>query len=299
MSQTDSSLAVIDIGSNSVRMVIYDTIHNPPEKTFNEKVVCSLGRDLATTGYLNPQAADTALTALKGYKLLLDAYDVHHLQVVGTASLRDARDGVDFIKRVQSEIGIGIRVISGEAEATYAARGVLMFDSQADGVVADFGGGSLELARVKDNNVLDTVSLPMGAFRVQAMGDEARKIIHDNLAPYHKTFGNLDRLYAIGGSWRVLALAYMRDLGDKQELQGYSIDSQNMKIFCQKIQKATESALIRDYRLESHQARLAGIAAFTLQSVLEDLNPKYFVVSTAGVRDGVAHEFLLSQSKKL
>lgn len=291
------SLGVIDIGSNSVRMVVYDTAHNPPEKIFNEKVICPLGRDLGTTGLLNPDAVEVAFKALQAYKILSDIYHTSSLQVVGTAALRDAANGPDFIRRAQSELGLTIRIISGDEEAGYAARGVLMFAPDADGVVADFGGGSLELARIYEDRVHDTISLPMGAYRVQAMGDAARENISGFLLPLKSRFGNLDHLYAIGGSWRILALAYMRSQGVKTELQGYMIPTPVVIEFCKHIRGLDEVTIANNYRMESHQAKLSGIAAFTLESVLSDLNIRNFVVSTAGVRDGVAHEFLLSGAK--
>lgn len=291
------SLAVIDIGSNSVRMVVYDTAHNPPEKIFNEKVICPLGRDLGITGKLNPDAVDAAFKALQAYKLLSEIYHASSLLVVGTAALRDATDGQDFISRVQSEIGISIRILSGDVEASYAARGVLMFDSVADGVVADFGGGSLELARISKDKIHDTISLPMGAYRVLAMADTATETITEFLTPLLHRFGGLENIYAIGGSWRLLALCYMRSLGKSQELQGYVIPTPAMIEFCKHIESIDEDQIITDYRMESHQAKLSHVAAFTLRNVLYILQPKFFVVSTAGVRDGVAHEFLLSQTK--
>jgi exopolyphosphatase / guanosine-5'-triphosphate,3'-diphosphate pyrophosphatase len=290
-------LAVIDIGSNSVRMVVYDTAHHPPEKIFNEKVICPLGRDLSLTGKLNPDAAHSAFKALQAYKLLSELYHTTSLLVVGTAALRDASDGMEFIHRVQSEIGIAIRVLSGDEEAGYAARGVLMFDPSADGVVADFGGGSLELARIYGDKTHDTISLPMGAYRVLAMGDRGAENISDFLNPISGRFGNLKNLYAIGGSWRLLALAYMRREQKMQELQGYTISTPVMIQFCKHILTLDEQTMIREYRMEEHQAKLSHVAAFTLKTVLELLYPNAFIVSTAGVRDGVAHEFLLSQAK--
>ncbi len=294
---TDRSLGVIDIGSNSVRMVVYDTTHHPPEKIFNEKVICPLGRDLGITGKLNPDATLSAFKALQAYKLLSEVYKVAELEVVGTAALRDAIDGQDFISMVQNDIGLTIRIISGDEEAAYAARGVLMFDPNADGVVADFGGGSLELARINHNIIHDTISLPMGAYRVRAMADEARDRISNFLLPIVPRFGNLKNLYAIGGSWRILAMAHMRHIGQKVELQGYTIPTPVMIDFCKIIRGLDEKTLINDFRIESHQARLADVAAFTLESTLCDLSPDNFIVSTAGVRDGVAHEFLLYDAK--
>ncbi len=291
------SLGVIDIGSNSVRMVIYDLAYNPPEKIFNEKVFCALGRDLASTGRLNAEAVSSAFKALRAYKLLSEIYQVEILRVVGTAALRDAIDGQSFIDRVNEEIALSIRIISGDEEAGFAARGVLVFDPYADGVVADFGGGSLEFARVYRNQVHDTVSLPLGAYRVQAMGNKARDNMLAYIEPLKPRFANLDALYAIGGSWRVLASSYMKDKGERENLQGYTIPTPDMIEFCKNIKGMTEQAIRETYRMESHHAKQATAAAFALELILKELAPREFVVSTAGVRDGVAHEFLLTDAK--
>ena len=291
------SLGVIDIGSNSVRMVVYDLTYSPPEKIFNEKVFCALGRDLGTTARLNAEAVSSAFKALRAYKLLSEIYHVETLRVVGTAALRDAVDGQAFIDKVQDEIGLSIRIISGDEEAGFAARGVLVFDPYADGVVADFGGGSLEFARVYRNQVHDTVSLPLGAYRVQAMGNKARDNVMAYIEPLKARFGNLDALYAIGGSWRVLASSYMKDKNEREPLQGYTIAAADMIEFCKNIKGMSESALRESYRMESHHAKQASAAAFALELILKELAPREFVVSTAGVRDGVAHEFLLTDAK--
>ncbi len=293
------SLAVIDIGSNSVRMVIYDIDHHPPEKIFNEKVFCALGRDLGTTGRLNPQATESAFKALRAYKLLSEVYHVADLRVVGTAALRDAADGPIFINQVRDEIGLDIRTIRGDEEAGYAARGVLVLDEKADGIVADFGGGSLEFARIHDNQVFERVSLPLGAYRIMALGDRdgAESAILNALEPLTGVFGQACALYAIGGSWRVLAMAYMKQTGQSAPLQGYTVSTPAMVQFCRSIMNLDEQELRQAYRMESHHARQAGTAAFALSIVLQKLAPAAFVVSTAGVRDGVAHEFLLSDTK--
>lgn len=135
----ENGFAVIDIGSNSVRMVIYDVSVCPPYQVFNEKVYCALGRDLATTGRLNPDGVKAALKALQAYQLIARSQSVGRIRTVATAAIRDAEDGDDFIRMVRDIAGLSIRVLSGAEEAQYAAEGVLAFDPMADGVVADFG----------------------------------------------------------------------------------------------------------------------------------------------------------------
>ncbi len=287
------SVAVIDIGSNSSRMVVYDTNYTPPHITFNEKLFCALGRDLGSTGRLSPEGVVAALKSLKAYSLIADVQKLPHILVVGTAALRDATDGKEFIAQVKEQTGLDIRVISGDEEATYAARGVLMLDPLADGVVADFGGGSLELARISSGQVLATVSLPLGAYRVEAMGDMAQDKISGVLKAQLSIFCG-GRLYGIGGSWRSLCKMYGEYSG---EISGI-ISSQAMVKFCQFIETQTPDTLQKQFRIEVPRARLAPIAAFVLRNLVQTMAYNEVTSSTAGVRDGLIHEFLSTPPEK-
>lgn len=296
----DFGFAVIDIGSNSVRMVIYDTSHSKPVQVFNEKVYCALGRDLSTTGKLNPQGVISANKAIRGYHLIAEAQSVKHIVAVGTAALRDASDGSDFLQSIQDQAGLSIRILSGDEEAFYAAAGVMALDPNADGVVADFGGGSLELARVSGHEVHQKISLPLGAFRVRAMDGDRQAVdnrIREILAPVQADFWGLRSLYGIGGSWRALAQAHMIETDNSREIQGYAIPSSRFIGFCEDIEQMAIEDLRSQYHLEEHKARLAGVSAQVLRVVLDVLEPQIFVTSSAGVRDGLVHEFLSSKAK--
>lgn len=286
-------VAVIDIGSNSSRMVVYDTNYSPPHITFNEKLFCALGRDLGITGKLNPEGAVAALKSLKAYSLIADVQGLPHMLVVGTAALRDAQDSGAFIAQVKEQTGLTIRVISGNEEATYAARGVLMLDPMAEGVVADFGGGSLELARVTSGKVMETVSLPLGAYRVEAMGSAAQEKIVALLESQKQEFRG-GRLYGIGGSWRSMCKIYA-------EYSGYTdavIPSSALCDFCEYIEKQTSADLQKQFRIEAPRARLAPIAAFVLRMLVQTMGYGEVTSSTAGVRDGLIHEFLSTPAEK-
>ncbi len=291
----DSGFAVIDIGSNSVRMVIYDVSTPYPTQTFNEKVYCALGRDLGRTGRLNPDGILSALKAIQGYQFIADSQKVGRVCVVATAAVRDALDGDDFIKQVKKLTDLDIRVLSGDEEATYAAEGVLALDPKAKGVVADFGGGSLELALIENGVVGSTISLPLGAFRIQSMERENQdqKIIELLLA-HQDSFGAKPALYGIGGSWRALAQAQMQDIGSNHDIQGYAIPASLLIEFCRKIEDMSVEEIKAQYKLEGQRANLAPVASKVLRIVLQVLGPKIFVTSTAGVRDGMVHEYLSS-----
>lgn len=283
---------VIDIGSNSVRMVIYDLDQAPPAKLFNEKVYCALGRDLTETGRLNPVGMSAAMAGLRAYADIAAQEGLVALDVVGTAALRDASDGAAFIERVEQETGLRIRLISGEEEARYAALGVLSHSPGADGIVGDFGGGSLEFARVVQGRIEATTSKPYGAFRALAMGETAEQVIQSGLSELKPVYGESPALYAIGGSWRALAQAYKRDaLHDAHDLQGYSIPRGDMVDFCTKIEALSPEDLIAAYGFDDNKAALAPISALVLRQVMTGLSPDRLIVSTAGIRDGIVYDF--------
>ena len=156
---------IIDIGSNSVRLVVYEGLTRIPATLFNEKVMAGLGRGLAANGRLGKGAMDSAVTALSRFAALADAMGVEHLRTVATAAVREASNATEFIARVAAETGLVIETIDGETEARGAAFGVISGIPDANGVVGDLGGGSLELIRVANGEAHERISLPIGSLR--------------------------------------------------------------------------------------------------------------------------------------
>ena len=278
-------------------MMIFDTGHSPPVQLFNEKTFCGLGRDLDRTGLLNPDGVAEARLILKMYKQVIDEHGLQHLDVVGTAALREAADGMDFIRGVSEETGFPVRLISGPEEARYAALGVLSLTPEAEGIVGDFGGGSLEFARIGNGSVSDTVSRPYGAFRALSMGDKAESLIHAGLQDLAPVYANASALHAIGGSWRALAQAFAIDHGGKpHSMQGYTISAPEMSDFCDKVMVLTPEDMRRLYGIEDKRSTLAPISAFVLKQVFAVLKPQKMVISLAGIRDGIVYDHLHSKA---
>lgn len=288
-------------------MVVFDTAQTPPAQLYNEKVFCALGRDLDATGALNPDGVTEALHGLQTYARVAQEYQLAKLHVVGTAALRDASNGHQFIEDVKKQTGLSIAVISGDAEARYAALGVLSQEPQARGIIADFGGGSLEFARIAASgdtatpHIVDTISLPLGAFRALAMGDQAEDRVSTALKKLSPRYGQAEALYSIGGSWRSLAQSYLQDMGQYDgrgtglkgtALQGLTLTNAEMSEFCRKIMAMTPDECRTRYQLEVRRSALAPISAFVLYQVLQVLQPAQLVISTAGIRDGIIFEQL-------
>ena len=203
-------VAVVDIGSNSVRLVVYDAPTRLPIPMYNEKAQCALGRGMGATGRLNPDGVDCALNSVRRFSGLAKAMGVEELHLVATAAVREASDGQEFIEDVDEAIGEHIQVLSGEDEAKFAALGLLMGVPQADGVIGDLGGGSLDLVGLDGGQFGQSATFSFGHLRLaEAAGDNperARDIVTDafsQLKWLKKVEGRT--VYAAGGSWRALA----------------------------------------------------------------------------------------------
>lgn len=289
----NNHVAVIDIGSNSVRMVIFDTVHKVPVPIFNEKVFCALGRDLDKTKRLNKDGVKTALLALNAFVLLAQAKQVKKIIAVGTAALRDATDSKKFIETVYKQTKLKIKIIKGEDEAYYAALGVMGLDKNAAGLVADFGGGSLEIAKITRGKISSGVSFPFGAYRVLPLGNAAYAHIYNHLKTNYKNTATKKNLYIIGGSWRALLQAYFIQTKQKNaRLQGFTIHKQDMLNFCKTIENWSPSKIAKIFHLEMHRAHLLPISSVVLRATIEAMNVETIIVSTAGIRDGIICEYM-------
>jgi len=205
--------AVIDIGSNSVRLVIYLYEGQTLWPVFNEKILAGLGRDLRTSGRLNSQGRLETLTAMRRFKVILQTYTLQATYVVATAACREASDGAAFLLEIEAQTGLKVRILSGEEEAYFSAIGVKAGHYQSDGVMGDLGGSSLELRHLSALDVSDGVSLPLGPFALGAPAplllDHSQARINAILDPVADRF-RAKTLHAVGGAWRNLALIWFK-----------------------------------------------------------------------------------------
>ena len=204
-------VAVIDIGSNSIRLVVYDRLDRSPLPIFNEKVLCGLGRGLAATGRLNPEGVGLARANLARFARLLRELRVFRVDVLATAAVRDARDGPDFVAEIEAVIGRAVTILPGEDEARLSALGVLSGMPGITGLMGDLGGGSLELVGIEDGRIAEQATLPLGPFR---MTGRPRAEIVARIDAMLETLGWLDRyqgrdFFPVGGAWRSIAKALL------------------------------------------------------------------------------------------
>src|SRR5579872_5827765 len=162
-----STVAVIDIGSNSVRLVVYQAMERSLVSIFNEKTLCGLGREVQSTGLLAPDAVEKALTSLRRFRALCKIQQVGRVYAIATAACRDASNGADFIAKAERICGVQIEILSGPREAKLSAMGVVSGVHKPDGIVGDLGGGSLELIDIRGHAVRSGVTLPLGSLALQ------------------------------------------------------------------------------------------------------------------------------------
>lgn len=292
--------AVVDIGSNSVRLVIYEAVGAAALPYFNEKVLAGLGRGLPQTGRLSPEGTEQALGALKRYRAILNGLGVHQVIAVATAAVREAEDGQDFARLAASELGAPLKILSGVDEGRLSALGVKVGFHEASGLVGDMGGSSLEFHGLASNGQeARGETHALGPFSLSLPDDakpaERRKAIRKVLKGSDLLNQDHRRLYAVGGSWRALASVHMDltayPLGI---LHGYRMDGQAVRQVTRDILSTQ-----RDKDMASRVSSIVGRrydtivhAALVLDEVFDAGGFREVVISANGLRDGVLFESL-------
>jgi exopolyphosphatase / guanosine-5'-triphosphate,3'-diphosphate pyrophosphatase len=288
-------VAVVDIGSNSVRLVVYDGLRRAPAPIFNEKILCGLGRGLAITGKLNETSVVRALSALRRFRALLRQMRVNDIYPVATAAAREASNGAEFIVQAEEALGRRVQVLSGKDEARFAALGVISSIPDADGIAGDLGGGSLELIDIKDGKLRDGITLPLGPLRLIDASGSSIKRAQDVIDEAFKKADILERLkgrsfYAIGGTWRNLARLHMAHSGyPLHVLHHYVMTKQQAMSMADLVSGLSASALkdIRD--ISKSRTETMPYGALVLERLLENSKARDVVCSVYGVREGLLY----------
>lgn len=292
--KTDQRLiAVIDIGSNSVRLVIYRGLKRSPDIIFNERVLSGLGAGLSTTGKMTEEAMNSALNALARFAVLCRDMEVDEIDPVATSAVRDAKNGALFVKKIEKKCGFRVNVISGKDEAKLSAYGILAGFPGADGLVGDLGGGSLELIQLKDGEPKEKISLPIGPVRVldgaPGFSDEHIHFIEEELAKadWIKEL-EAKPFYMVGGAWRALAHLHIFETNwPLHVLHGYSFGPETCKNFCWEIERKTLSTLKGIEAVPSKRLVTLPLAARILREIIRIGNPSEIITSGYGIREGV------------
>jgi exopolyphosphatase/guanosine-5'-triphosphate,3'-diphosphate pyrophosphatase len=297
-------VAVIDIGSNSVRLVVYEGVTRSPTPLFNEKTLAGLGREVQSKRLLAADAVERALAALKRFRALCDTMRVERLWVIATAACREARNGREFIATAEQICRTRIDVISGQREAELTAFGVISGFHQPDGIVGDLGGGSLELVDVRGFRIKPGATLPLGGL---ALADSAGRSIKKaekivtgalrNLAVLKR--GANRAFYAVGGTWRSLALLHMAQTGyPLHVMHGYTIRAKEALEFSRLVSRVNPETLSHIEVVAQARRPLLPYAALVLEQIVRRAEPADVVFSALGVREGLLYSLLDAGEKK-
>ncbi len=290
-----SRVGVVDVGSNSVRMVVFDGAARSPAYFFNEKVMAGLGQGMAESGRLHPEGRVRALQAIKRFQLLAEAMEIKPLTAVATAAVREAEDGPDFCKDVMDQTGLKLWVIAGEEEARLSAQGVLLGWPEAEGLVCDIGGSSMELAELNGGKVGKCFSTRLGPQRLMTVkgGKKGRKAaIQEGVRDLAEKMGRYgEHLYLVGGSWRAIARIDMDRRGyPLAVLHEYRMSRKALYATIEHIEDTpTEELRARTGIGESRMA-LVPIAAQVLKELIRSLKPLDIAVSSYGIREGMLYQ---------
>lgn len=290
-----SRVGVIDIGSNSVRMVVFDGAARSPAYFYNEKVMCGLGAGLTETGRLNPQGRERAISAIRRFAALAATMDIPPLTAVATAAVREAADGDEFRQIIEQETGIKIFVIDGPEEARLSAQGVLLGWPQSYGLVCDIGGSSMELAELSNGKIGTCVTSPLGPLRLRAISNKKalKTHIRDVLLDLHQKMGapSGQRLFLVGGSWRAIARVDMeRRNYPMTVLHEYRMTPRSVATTTAYIESANIEGLRNRCGISADRMSLVPLAIQVLRELIKIFKPKDIAVSSYGIREGMLYQ---------
>ena len=290
-------VAVIDIGSNSIRLVIYERLSRAATPLLNEKVLCGLGRGLEESGHLNPEGVQSAFVHLDRFVALARTIGVSRLDALATAAVRDAEDGAAFAREVQRRCHARVRILSGEEEGRLSALGVISAIPAAHGVMGDLGGGSVELVSVRAGRPGRGGTLPIGPFRLQGLqGDERRlsETIDSAVATLPWLGKRRDQtFYAVGGAWRALARIHMEQVHYPiHVIHGYTLAWRDADDFLALVARQSRRSLEQIGTVSRKRLEMVPISAEILRRVLAAMRPKRLVFSAWGLREGHLYDLL-------
>jgi exopolyphosphatase / guanosine-5'-triphosphate,3'-diphosphate pyrophosphatase len=288
-------VGVIDVGSNSVRLVVFDGAARSPAYFYNEKVLCGLGKGLAETGLLHAEGRERALLALRRFSALSDGMALHSLTAVATAAVREARDGPAFCAQVLAQTGLALDVASGVQEARLSAQGVLLGWPDACGLVCDIGGASMELAEVASGEVGVCETSSLGTLRLNEVAGGPQFLqnhIARAIAAMQSRFApHYDQLFLVGGSFRAIARLDMeRQKYPLKVLHEYRMSPETLSQTLNWLEGQDPEALSQLGDTSTERLAQVPMAALVLRGLISAFSPKHIAVSSYGIREGMLYQ---------
>ena len=296
-------LAVIDIGSNSVRLVVYERLTRAPTVLFNEKVLAGLGKGLAKTGRLAEGSLAQALDAVRRFKHISDQCGAVGLHVLATAAAREAENGPPFVAELERICGVKVQVLTGADEARLAALGIVAGIHDASGVAGDLGGGSLELVDIRGETIGKGLTYPLGGIRLQEAAEGSIRKAERLAAAALEKSPVLSKLagrsfYAVGGTWRSLAKLHMHQTDyPLRVMHNYSMSAEVALDLCREVGRGAVELLPRIETVSKQRRELLPFGAVVLAQVIKQGRPKDVVLSALGLREGHLYELLSPEER--
>jgi exopolyphosphatase/guanosine-5'-triphosphate,3'-diphosphate pyrophosphatase len=291
-------VAVIDIGSNSIRFVVFDRLTRSPVTVHSEKASCGLGRDLARTGRLDQEAIACALANLPRFAAICEAMEVADVHALATAAVREAADGAEFVAEVERRCGLRVQIVSGMEEARLSALGVVAGDPEADGLMGDLGGASVELVAIDDGRPGRAALLALGPMQLlqESGGDieAAAELLKRRFDPpdwFSEIAGR--SFYAVGGAWRALAKIHIeRTNYPLHVVHGYALRRREAEDLAASIARLGADEIRNLSRRVRDRAETLPFAALVLKRLLALTRPRRLVFSAFGLREGQVFSLL-------
>jgi len=297
-------IAIVDIGSNSVRLVAYEGLTRAPTPIFNEKAMCALGKGVFSSGRLPRDGMEKAIKALRRFRALCETMEIGDVSVIATAAAREAANGAEFLDAARAAIGTDIDLLSGPREAELSGLGVISAIHEADGVVGDLGGGSLELIDVAQGSCRRGLTLPLGGLTLM---DASKRSMRDAVRIARKGIEGAKLLanlrgrtfYAVGGTWRALARLHMRQRNYPLDvMHNYRIQAAEAAELAKLVECVDSETLADIAAISAARRPLLAYGAIVLDEIIRRAKPKEIVISAAGVREGMLYERLSGPERR-
>ena len=296
-------VSVVDIGSNSIRLVVYEGLSRSPAMLFNEKVMCGLGKGIDATGRMDEDSVERALRALHRFHALSKQARATSMYVLATAAAREASNGPAFIEKAEAILGHKVRILTGEEEAYYSAMGIVSGYHDPDGVVGDLGGGSLELVEVSGTKIGKGITLPLGGIRLFEHSNGSLSKARTWVRKFMKNSAVLKTgtgrtFYAVGGTWRSIAKLHMeiRDY-PLHMMQGYEISFDEAMGLLPEVIEPKNIKPSAYQTISKSRRSLLPFGAIAMQEALEIMKPERISFSALGVREGYLFSLLQDEER--
>ena len=298
-------VAVVDLGSNSVRLVVYDRLSRAPFPRFNEKSLCRLGASIDAKGELGEGAMECVVRALERFVAIARAMEVGRIDLLATEAIRKANNGDAFRERLEEVSGLPITILDGDDEARLAATGVIAGFHHPGGFAGDLGGGSLEIAEIRGGHVgRGRVSMPLGALLIaRRMADdpkEARRHVDAALrAALPEVVSGAD-FHVVGGGWRALGKVHLA--GNDYPvpvIHGLELEPGTLRELSKRIWTMDPDDVASLPGAPGRRVSTLPAAALVMDRVLKHLEPGRVLFSSLGVREGWLHTLLSDEARAL